>query len=83
MSKIREEFNVHILNDEGIAAAREVASVFTEALDKLEALGLEGREKALTVTHLQTAGFWAKRGVATLPKYQRDADATFTGQNAR
>lgn len=83
MSNIREEFNVHILNEEGIAAARAVAEIFSDALNHLEALGLDGREKALVVTNLQTAGFWAKRGVATQARYQRDADAAFTGQNAR
>lgn len=80
---IREEFNVHILNPEGIAAARAVAEVFSEALTKLDALGLGGRERALVVTNLQQAGFWAKRGVATQPQYQAEPAGEFTGQNAR
>lgn len=80
---IRSEFNVHLLNPEGISAARKVAEVFSTALDSLEALGLEGRERALTVTALQEAGFWAKRGVAVLPKHQAEPAGEFTGQNAR
>lgn len=80
---IREEFNVHILNACGILAARAVAEVFSEALDRLDALGLNGRERSLTVTHLQTAGFWAKRGIATQPHYQAEPAGDFTGQNAR
>lgn len=83
MSDIRPEFNVHILNQAGIDAARAVAEVFSEALTKLEAQGLTGRELALVVTNLQQAGFWAKRGIAMLPCYQREDVPRFTGQNAR
>lgn len=81
MSVIREEFNVHLLNQDGIAAARQVAEIFSDTLTQLEALGIQARERALVVTSLQQAGFWAKRGVAMRPEFQ--ASAEFTGQNAR
>jgi hypothetical protein len=83
MSTIREEFNVHLLNAEGIRAARAVAEIFSDTLTQLEALGLTGREKALVVTGLQQAGFWAKRAIAVLPQHQAEPTGEFTGQNAR
>lgn len=60
----RPEFDVHVLNPAGLARAREIAVVFSEALTKLEALVPPGRERALVVTKLQEAAFFAKRGIA-------------------
>lgn len=69
---IRDEFKVHLLNEDGIRKANELACVFTGALDALEGLcGKDGREMALVRTHLQDASFWAKRAMATRPENQK------------
>jgi hypothetical protein len=54
-------FRVYRLNSAGLAKAEEIATVFDEALAKLEAIcGSDGREMAIVRTHLQTACFFAK-----------------------
>ncbi len=68
---VRPEFNVHSLNDQGIAKATELGEVFSEALDKIEAVVPAGRERALVVTKLQEAKFFAVRGVALDKANQR------------
>lgn len=50
MSTPRTEFQVHILNDQGISKAGEIASVFSDALAKIEVLVPSGRERSLTFT---------------------------------
>ena len=80
MSGIRDEFQVHLLNDEGIAKARELAGKFSTLLNDLEQLAAcqpgqrdspNGREMALVRTHLQDAAFWAKRAIAVHPANQK------------
>jgi hypothetical protein len=68
---IREEFEVHLLNEEGIAKARELAELFSDALTKIERITGPGREAALVKTKLQEASFFAKRGLAQRPDMQR------------
>jgi hypothetical protein len=68
---IREEFEVHLLNENGIAKARELAEVFSDALTKIEMITGPGREAALVKTKLQEASFFAKRGLAQRPDMQR------------
>lgn len=69
---IRDEFGVHILNDSGIAKAREIAEVYSRALVDLEALcGADGREMAIVKTKLQESAFFAKRAMAVRPENQR------------
>jgi hypothetical protein len=69
--KIRSEFDVHILNHVGIQKARDIASGFSILLNDLEEhCGKEGREMALVRTHLQEAGFFAKRAMAMRPENQ-------------
>ena len=68
MSSVRKEFTVHLLNDVGIERANQVALVLSEMLDKLEALGVEGRELALCITKAQELGFFAKRSIALNPE---------------
>ena len=67
----RPEFEVHILNDVGIAKAKVIASCFSELLTALEAAVPPGRERALVVTKLQESAFWAKRGMAVDPNNQQ------------
>lgn len=67
---MRDEFRVHLLNDLGIDAAKEIGEVFSEALDKIERLVPKGRPLSLVVTKLQEASYWAKRGIAELPANQ-------------
>lgn len=67
---MRDEFNVHILNDQGIALAKQVAEIFSAALDQIESIIPPGRERALVATKLQEAAFFAKRGVALQPDNQ-------------
>lgn len=68
---IREEFDVHVLNHEGLRKARDIASCFSTLLNDLEEhCGKDGREMALVRTHLQQANFFAKRAMATRPENQ-------------
>jgi hypothetical protein len=71
MSKIREEFAVHLLNEEGLTGARKLGEILTETLDRIEAINKQPcREMSLVKTHLQDAGFWAKRALAVNPEMQ-------------
>ncbi len=75
---MRQEFQVHILNDNGIEQAKELGETFSDFLDKLEKLipqaaNVNGREMALVRTKLQEASFFAKRAIAVLPGNQKGA----------
>ena len=70
---MRQEFQVHLLNDKGIAKARELGEEFSIFLDKLERLVPPGRPLSLVITKLQEASFFAKRGIAELPENQQGA----------
>jgi len=65
----RDEFSVHRLNEEGLKQAGRLADAFSTLLDQVEA-GLPPHERALVITRLQEACFFAKRGVALNPAYQ-------------
>lgn len=67
----RPEFQVHILNDAGIAKATALGEIFSDALEQIESLIPPGRERALVVTKLQEASFFAKRGIAVVPDNQK------------
>jgi hypothetical protein len=67
---MRTEFQVHLLNEQGLAKAKALGEIFTEALNKIEALVPAGRERALVLTKLQEAAFFAKRGIAVDPANQ-------------
>lgn len=73
------EFAVHRLNEQGLAKADRIASAFVNLLTELDAIGLvaddhhpdgsvtkavSARERALVVTKLQEASFFAKRAMA-------------------
>lgn len=46
---MRCEFQVHILNEQGIDRARQLGDAFSKFLDKLEALVPAGRERAIAL----------------------------------
>jgi len=71
MSTPRTEFAVHSLNDQGLAKAGDLADIFSDALDKIEAFVPAGRERSLVVTKLQEAAFFAKRAIALDPANQK------------
>ena len=65
------QFQVHLLNDEGIAKANELATAFDDLLEGVKSITPEGRELALVKTHLEIASFYAKKGMASDPKNQK------------
>lgn len=67
---VRQEFQVHLLNDQGIGRAQMLGAVFSEALDRIEAIIPPGRDRAIVVTKLQEASFFAKRAIAADPVNQ-------------
>jgi hypothetical protein len=83
---MRNEFQVHMLNDTGIVLATELGGIFSEALDKFDALiaanppnpenkaaaGEVARCRAIVITKLQEASFFAKRAIAVNPANQKD-----------
>lgn len=69
---MRQEFSVHMLNQAGIEKASALGEAFSALLDRIDEIAPESsREKALVVTHLQHASFFAKRAVAILPENQK------------
>jgi hypothetical protein len=69
---MRPEFQVHMLNEVGIAKAITLGEVFSKALDAIEQLVPTGRDRALVITKLQEASFFAKRGIAVDPANQKE-----------
>ncbi len=69
-TNIRPEFSVHLLNDAGLTKASALATIFAEALSRIEEVVPVGRERALVITKLQEACFFAKRGMALDPANQ-------------
>ncbi len=67
---MKNEFQVHKLNETGMTKAIELGEAFSELLTKLETIIPAGRERALVVTKLQEASFFAKRAIAVLPENQ-------------
>ena len=68
-----DEFKVHLLNAKGLQSAEIAASAFETLLATLdEGCAIGGRERALVVTKLQEASFWAKRSIAINPAHQLD-----------
>jgi hypothetical protein len=68
---MRQEFQVHMLNDDGVDKASQLGEIFSTALTEIEKLVPKSRELSLVVTHLQDASFWAKRGIAVDPANQK------------
>ena len=62
---MNKEFEVHILTDNGIGKAKEIAAVFDEALNLLKIICPEGREFSIVKTKLEEACFFAKKSMAS------------------
>lgn len=73
---IHNLFKVHRLNKDGFAKAEELAQEFSKLASFIEQNVPEGRERSITMTHLQDAAFHAKRGIAEIPAHQEEAVAT-------
>lgn len=70
--KIRDEFSVHMLNDDGIAKAKKLGEAFSALLNTVEDVcGKDGREMAVVRTKLQEAAFFAKRAMAVMAENQK------------
>lgn len=64
-STARREFKVHSLNTLGQQKATTISEAMADLLSKLEDIcGSEGREIALVRTHMEMAGFYAKKAMA-------------------
>lgn len=69
---MRSEFQVHLLNEQGISRAKTLAAIFTECLDSIEAYaGTDGREMSIVRTKLEEASFFAKKAMASRPENQK------------
>lgn len=70
---MNKEFEVHILNDDGIAKARNLAGYFDSLLDILKGVCPESRELSIVKTKLEEACFFAKKAIANDPANQISA----------
>jgi hypothetical protein len=62
---MNSEFAVHILNEDGIRKAKEIANVFDGTLNAIKDLiGIECREFSIAKTKLEEACFFAKKAMA-------------------
>jgi hypothetical protein len=62
-------FEVHTLNEKGMAKAKELQRMFEEFLiDLCDICGTDGREMSIVRTKLQEASFFAKRAMAMQPE---------------
>jgi hypothetical protein len=68
---LNPEFEVHILNDDGIKKAKVIACEFHNLLETLKALVPAGRELSIVKTKLEEACFFAKKGIANVPENQK------------
>lgn len=70
-------FKVHLLNDEGVRRAHDIAESFDDLAQKLGVGGESthntpgAREKALVRTYLELACFYAKKAMAMQPENQK------------
>jgi hypothetical protein len=69
---MRQEFEVHVLNEAGLDKAKAIADIFSVALNAIEMLVPPGRERAVVTTKLQEAAFFAKRGMANVTSNQQE-----------
>ena len=64
---INPEFTVHLLNDDGISKAKQLATEFNNILEYLKTVCPQGREFSIVKTKLEEACFFAKKAVAGDP----------------
>ena len=63
-------FEVHMLNEQGKDAARDIATKFDNLVLDLEKVCGAGREFAIVKTKLEEACFFAKKAMANQKSYQ-------------
>jgi len=76
----RQTFRYHRLNARGISITTEIGELFGDLAERLDELVPVGREKALVMTQLETACFFAKKGVALQDENQDDGADTMIGR---
>lgn len=67
----KPEFAMQATTPESAASCEQVAQMFSDLLDRLDAVLPAGRERALVVTKLQEAAHWAHAAL-TLPIRKED-----------
>jgi hypothetical protein len=65
------EFEVHRLNEAGMAKAVQIAGDFSSLLGSLTTICPAGREMAIVRTKLEEAAFFAKKAMAKEPANQQ------------
>lgn len=66
------EFEVHMLNEDGISKARDLAASFDTLLEEVLLINPSpSREMSIVRTHLEIASFFAKRAMANQPENQK------------
>lgn len=68
---MNQEFQVHILAQNGIDKAQEIAAVFDTALNQLKEICPESRSFSIVKTKLEEACFFAKKAMASDPTNQK------------
>ena len=68
---MKEQFEVHMLNEQGKNGAMAIACNFHSLLCTLEALCPDGREMAIVRTKLEEACFFAKKAMAKVKENQQ------------
>ena len=70
----RPEFQVHLLNEDGINKAKILARDFSMLLNEIISIvGTEhNREMSIVKTKLEEASFFAKKALANQTKYQKE-----------
>lgn len=73
MTTHHHAFAVHMLNDDGKKKAAAIADAFSSLVESLEAndIATDGRLRALVMTKLEEACFFAKKAMATNLKNQQ------------
>jgi hypothetical protein len=72
---MKQEFQVHRLNEEGMKKAEAIAEAFSTLLESVEEMCPQSRERSIVVTKLQEASFWAKRSIAVNHDHQQKQGA--------
>lgn len=66
------EFEVHILNEDGIAKAKDLAASFDTLLEEVLLINPSpSREMSIVRTHLEIASFFAKKAMANQTENQK------------
>lgn len=71
MKTTNPEFEVHMLNESGIAKANAIAFSFDTFLTELKEMCPEGRHMSIVRTKLEEASFFAKKAMACSTENQK------------